>query len=691
MTTFRYKGQTAGGAKVSGVLRAYDEFEAADKLRESVAIITTLEAVPEKKESVLSRPVAFRVKEKELALLCSQFAIILASGLSVERCVSMVAAQTKNKYLRRMLDKVSEEVGAGYSLAQSFENNAPYLPKTFTETLRAGEQSGTLESCFQRLHAYYDRSAKTRAKIVSTLTYPVMVIIVAIVVFVIIIAVAVPAFTDAFTDLGSGSLPGVTRALMAVSAFFTKWWWLVLGVLALLVIAYLTFRRTERGRAALAAWSLTRAPLRRIHSMNAAAQFAHSMATLLAAGLPLPRALEVTANVVSNYTFSLAVRQVRQDVERGRPMAESMAGIECFPAMLTEMVGVGERSGALEETLDVIGGYYDNEVSVTKADRTASVTLTATGEGEDRTMVTATYTAGGESFTSKLPLVLPVRMQGVLGIANTSGEPSVYWQGVMDRDGTAFTDDVPSGAPYTDRPAYAGAKLYLYSRGSAATFDGLSVSGVTVKGGADATEYVLRPMPVSNDEDTSVLHPDVFRAENDDFRVTVGTPAKDTTSAFTYRPLTVKGRSQGQITLTVTLTDAENHAFTLSIPYTLTEEDTRVTATLRVDEQAFTLSVPYGTALAAEALSQLLTDNGISPDTIDSWTPDITQPLYADTAFTAVRKTADSGGAPTVPDADTPASGSRDPEDTPSDDPSAPDSSSSGTDPTPEPSPDTLP
>lgn len=366
MTTFRYKGQTAGGAKVSGVLRAYDEFEAADKLRESVAIITKLEAVPEKKESVLSRPVAFRVKEKELALLCSQFAIILASGLSVERCVSMVAAQTKNKYLRRMLDKVSEEVGAGYSLAQSFGNNAPYLPKTFTETLRAGEQSGTLESCFQRLHDYYDRSAKTRAKIVSTLTYPVMVIIVAIVVFVIIIAVAVPAFTTAFNEIGS-DLPGVTKALMAVSTFFTKWWWLLLAILALLAAAYLAVRRTERGRAALAAWSLTRAPLRRIHSMNAAAQFAHSMATLLAAGLPLPRALEVTANVVSNYTFSLAVRQVRQDVERGRPMAESMAGIECFPAMLTEMVGVGERSGALEETLDVIGGYYDNEVSVTTA------------------------------------------------------------------------------------------------------------------------------------------------------------------------------------------------------------------------------------------------------------------------------------------------------------------------------------
>lgn len=397
MTTFRYKGQTAGGAKVSGVLRAYDEFEAADKLRESVAIITKLEAVPEKKESVLSRPVAFRVKEKELALLCSQFAIILASGLSVERCVSMVAAQTKNKYLRRMLDKVSEEVGAGYSLAQSFGNNAPYLPKTFTETLRAGEQSGTLESCFQRLHAYYDRSA-------------------------------------------------------ARSAAAPRW---------------------------------------------------------------------------------------------------------------------------------------------------------------------------------------------------------------------------PPGAP-----------VYLYGQGSAADLtaaneDGsyrftLSAAAVTVGAGTDAVTY------------------DALSGTAD-YRIIEGQPQSLTDTLFTVRPLTVKGKQAGNVTLTVTLMDTEGHAFTLSIPYTLTEEDTRVTATLRVDEQALTLSVPYGTAPAAEALSQLLTDNGISPDTIDSWTPDITQPLYADTAFTAVRKTTDSGGAPTVPDADIPASGSKDPEGTPSDDPSAPDSSSSGADPTPEPSPDTLP
>ena len=128
-----------------------------------------------------------------------------------------------------------------------------------------------------------------------------------------------------------------------------------------------------------------------------------------------------------------------------------------------------------------------------------------------------------------------------------------------------------------------------------------------------------------------------------DYRIFEGQPQSLPGTLFTVRPLTVKGKQAGPVTLSVTLTDAGGHAFTLSIPYTLTEEDTRVTATLLVDGQALPLSVPYGTAPTAEDVARLLTEKGISPDTIDSWTPDITQPLYADTAFTAVRKTTDSG------------------------------------------------
>ena len=304
MTTYKYKGQSLSGARVSGVVRAYDEFEAVAKLRDTCAFITKIEPVKER-GTALDKPIGFKLKDKELALLCSQFSIILTSGLSVMRCVEMVASQTRNKYTRRMLEKVAEEVGAGYSLAQSFESNAPYLPATFIETVRAGEESGTLALCFDRLHRYYERTAKTRAKIISTMTYP-------------------------------------------------------------------AFKRTERGKLVLASYAIERAPLRRLRSMSAAGRFANTMSTMLTAGLGVPRALDVTSQVVGNYLFSLGVRKVKENVERGRGIAESMAGVECFPKMLTEMVGVGERAGSLPQTLDVIGNYFDSEVE-TQSTRLLSV------------------------------------------------------------------------------------------------------------------------------------------------------------------------------------------------------------------------------------------------------------------------------------------------------------------------------
>lgn len=274
---------------------------------------------------------------------------------------------------------------------------------------------------------------------------------------------------------------------------------------------------------------------------------------------------------------------------------------------------------------------------VTNADRTASVTLTATGEGEDRTMVTATYTApGGESFTSQLPLVLPVRMQGVPGIANTSvPETPAYTQGIMTRAGDAFLADTDAsappynGAPYNGAPAYTGAPLYLYGQGSAADLTAANEDG--------SYRFALSAAAVTVGAGTDAVTCDALSGTAD-YRIFEGAPQSLTDTLFTVRPLTVKGKQAGPVTLKITLRDAGGHAFILSIPYTLTEKDTRVTATLQVDGQALALSVPYGTAPTAEDVARLLTEKGISPDTIDSWTPDITQPLYADTAFTAVRK-----------------------------------------------------
>mgnify|MGYP000962439007 FL=1 len=363
MTTYKYRGLSPDGAKVSGVIKAYNEYEAVAQLRQTCSVITKIEEVKETK-SLNPDLGKKRIKDKELAIICSQFAIILTSGLPIVKCVEMVAAQAQNKDLRTMLYKVAEDVAGGYSLAQSFTNAGTAFPVTFVETIRAGEQSGTLELCFDRLHKYYDKTAKTKAKIISTLTYPAMVIVVAIVVFIIIMVVAVPMFVSTFRELGT-DLPPITKGMIAVSDFLTGYWW-VRALLALgFFIGRLLLKRDPKGRMWLAKNKLTRSPLKRLHTMSAASQFASTMATMLTAGLPLVKCLEVTANVIGNDMVAVATRKTRQGGEQGRGLAECMDESPYFPKMLTEMTGVGEHSGNLEETLTVIAEYFDNEVDVT--------------------------------------------------------------------------------------------------------------------------------------------------------------------------------------------------------------------------------------------------------------------------------------------------------------------------------------
>ena len=363
MKTFRYKAISPDNIKVSGVIKAYDEYEAVTKLRETCSIVTGIEEVQDSKATGAANPKKLKIKEKELALMCSQFEIILSSGLPVGRCVQMVAAQSKNKAINRMLLSVAEDIESGYSMASSFEKNAPSLPRTFIETVRAGEQSGTLEKCFARLHRYYDRTAKMKAKIISTLTYPTIVVSVAVIVFIIIMAVAVPVFISTFEDMDI-ELPGITRGMIGLSRFITGYWWIVVAIILLLTAAYKYAIRTEEGKRRITAFRLRKSPLHKLTAMNVSSQFANTMSTMIAAGMPITKALDITSSVVTNYTFSLAVRKVKEGVERGRSLTVCMSEINCFSSMLTEMTGVGERSGSMEDTFDIVGDYFSNEVEV---------------------------------------------------------------------------------------------------------------------------------------------------------------------------------------------------------------------------------------------------------------------------------------------------------------------------------------
>ena len=360
MTTYKYKGVSKEGANISGVIRAYDEFEAVSYLRDTCSIITKIEPIT---DAAQGKAKNFKISDKDISMLCSQFSIILSEGMPIVRSVEMVAEQSTDKELRERLLHVAEDVEGGYTLAQSFEDNIPSLPTTFIETIRAGEQSGTLESCFARLKVYFERSSKVRARVVGALTYPLIVIVVALVVIFIIMTVAVPMFTKTFAESGT-ELPAITKGLIAISNFFVQKWWILVLIIAVCVGAYLLYRRTENGKRNLAKFSLNISPLRRIRLMNCSTQFASTMSTMIAAGLPIVRALEVTAAVVDNYIFSLSVSQVREDVEQGNGIAKSMRLHPCFPKLLTEICGVGERTGGMEKSLDTIGEFYSNEVQI---------------------------------------------------------------------------------------------------------------------------------------------------------------------------------------------------------------------------------------------------------------------------------------------------------------------------------------
>ena len=165
-----------------------------------------------------------------------------------------------------------------------------------------------------------------------------------------------------FYSLAGGVLS--LLAMIALSRALTGYWWLLAILLFAACGIYLYASRTEQGKLAIGRYKLTKAPLRRLNALNAASQFASTMSTMLASGLPITRALDITASVATNYVFGLAVRKVKEGVEQGRSMVECMGEIPYFSKLLTEMTGVGERSGSMEETLEIVGDYFSNEVDL---------------------------------------------------------------------------------------------------------------------------------------------------------------------------------------------------------------------------------------------------------------------------------------------------------------------------------------
>lgn len=363
MPTYKYEAAYASGETVDGVVEAASPAEAVAQIRQSCDIVLSMKEIPSAmaRRDVLAR--FQKISAKSLALTCQQFAIILRAGLPLVQTVDLVAGQSTDKTLSQLLRQVSEDVSNGWSLSYSFEQRGQKLPVTFRETIRAGEESGDLVTAFARMADYFDRTAKTHAKAVSTMTYPIFVIIVGIIVIGIIMGYAVPAFTSTFESLGT-ELPWVTKALIAVSHFFSKYALVMVLAIALALLLLRLYGHTEKGGLQLSRLRLAIPIIGEIGRMAGASQFAHTMSAMLASGMPILQAIEVSGRAMTSACMAEEVLNTIPGVEGGRALGDCMADSRELPKMLVEMTAMGEATGSIESTLNVLAQYYDNEVSV---------------------------------------------------------------------------------------------------------------------------------------------------------------------------------------------------------------------------------------------------------------------------------------------------------------------------------------
>ena len=362
------------GQKVSGVIEAFNEMDAVDRLKQNHSIIIKMTPVKGEGEGLLNMEIGGnKLNNKAFIVMCSQFAIILNAGIPIARTVHLIAEKTSDKPLKKMLLKVGEDVEAGRSVAASFaERGEKLLPPTFVETIAAGEQSGNLDKAFQTIHEHFDKQAKMAAKVRSAMAYPLFVLFIAVAVVAVLMIKVVPTFTAIFDSMG-GELPGVTKALIASSNFFIKYWMILVAIIAVVVIVYKVYGNTEEGRMNFAKWILKVPILGNIQELNAASEFANTMTTMLASGLPMTRAISITAKTMSNYFMSTETGKLAVKLEEGRGLGQSMREANFMPDILVDMVAVGEETGEMEKTLNTIAKYYDAELDMAIANALAKL------------------------------------------------------------------------------------------------------------------------------------------------------------------------------------------------------------------------------------------------------------------------------------------------------------------------------
>jgi type IV pilus assembly protein PilC len=364
MPVFTFSGKNASGEKISGERSAANKDVLASQLRRER--ITPGSIRQKGKEFVMPTFGSGSVKTKEIAIFFRQFSVMIDAGLPLVQCLEILAANQENQTFQKTLTGVRTTVEGGATLANAMRLYPKVFDDLTTNMMEAGEMGGILDTILQRLAAYVEKAVKLRAAVKSALIYPVSVVSLAFLIVGALLKWVVPIFANLFAGLGV-ALPLPTRIVMGLSAFVGHFWWFfIVGVVGM-VFGIKQIRKDPRGKYWLD-WGMLKMPiigllLRKI----AVARFTRTLGTLITSGVPILEALTVTAKTSGNAVLEEALMNVRKAIEEGRTIVDPLRESGVFPNMVTQMIGVGEATGAMDSMLQKIADFYEDEVdSATK-------------------------------------------------------------------------------------------------------------------------------------------------------------------------------------------------------------------------------------------------------------------------------------------------------------------------------------
>lgn len=363
MAKYIYRARDLQGKQIRGTYEGESQDAVLTALKSRGLIVTQIQEAPQSAFSSLSRPVSRKpVKAKILAILARQFAIQLEAGVSLIASLQLLEEQSLDKRLTEALRTIRLDIASGSSFTDAINKHRSVFPHEFIHLVEAGELAGELPAVFNQLAAYYEKEDELAKKVSEALMYPAIVATVAVIMVFVLIFFVLPMLIGNFTAFGVQP-PKITQLVLDFRNFTVEYWYFVLALLTALIILVAFYFRTEHGKALKDRINLRLPVIGNLNRMVIFSRFCRVMGMLLNSGISMVKALEIVERLIANRIVNQALRDARQAVEKGQGLTEPLKRHPVSPAMLVQMVAVGEETGNLERTLIHLSNYYDNEVN----------------------------------------------------------------------------------------------------------------------------------------------------------------------------------------------------------------------------------------------------------------------------------------------------------------------------------------